>query len=320
MPDDPDELFVIDHLLQHRPRMSVPVVHQGDAEVRLRAVGDDGARVSSDTIVTVDAMVEGIHWDHRLTAEDVGWKLVAVNASDVNAMGCTPTWGVMTIALPRPLNRQWVEDFARGMGNALTEWSIDLIGGDTTASTGPIMTTLTLAGQGEHIIGRSNAQVGDDIWITGTLGCAAAGFLLESPTPHCQQALAKPSPPMGLGAALANANIVHAMMDISDGLSKDLSTLCRTSGVGAIVQSEDLPMRTEVAAHPDALAMAVGFGEDYGLLFTAAPQHRTRILELSKPWGAVTNVGVIDDRKDLGARLHNMSWPTHMFSHFGDES
>ena len=102
MPDDPDELFVIDHLLQHRPKMSAPVVHQGDAEVRLRAAGDDGARISFDTIVTVDAMIEGVHWDHRLTAEEVGWKLVAVNASDVNAMGCTPTWGVMTMLFLAP--------------------------------------------------------------------------------------------------------------------------------------------------------------------------------------------------------------------------
>ena len=300
--------------------MSAPVVHQGDAEVRLRAAGDDGARISFDTIVTVDAMIEGVHWDHRLTAEEVGWKLVAVNASDVNAMGCTPTWGVMTIALPRPLNRRWVQDFARGMGSALTEWSIDLVGGDTTASTGPIMATLTMAGQGEHIVGRSNAQVGDDVWVTGTLGCAAAGFLLDSPSPDCHQALARPYPPIGLGAALAQADVVHSMMDLSDGLSRDLSTLCKTSGVGAIVQPELLPMREEVAKQPTALSMAVGFGEDYGLLFTADPKHRDHILQLSEPWSSVSRIGIVDDRQDLGARLQNMSWPAHGFSHFGDES
>ena len=320
MPDDPDESFVIDHLLQHRPRMSVPAVHQDDAEVRLRAVGDDAARISSDSVVTVDAMVEGIHWDHRLTAADVGWKLVAVNASDINAMGCMPTWAVMTIALPRPLDRQWVKDFAQGMGEALGEWSIDLVGGDTTASGGSTMATLTLAGQGQHIIGRSPAQAGDDVWVTGMLGSAAAGFLLQSPSPQCQQALTRPRPPIGLGKALAEAGIVHAMMDISDGISRDLTTLCRTSGVGAVVQAESLPMLDEVAAHPNALAMAVGFGEDYELLFTAAPENRESILHTSEPWGKPFRIGVIDDNKHLGARLHEMSWPAHVFSHFGGEA
>ena len=107
------------------------------------------------------------------------------------------------------------------------------------------------------------------------------------------------------------------MMDLSDGLSRDLSTQCKTSGVGAIVQPDLLPMREEVAKQPTALSMAVGFGEDYGLLFTADPKHRDLILQLSEPWSSVSRIGIIDDRLDLGARLQNMSWPAHGFSHFG---
>ena len=84
-------------------------------------------------------MVEGIHWDDRLSAEDVGWKLVACNASDINAMGGHPTWALLSIALPAPLDRGWVTDFARGLGAAMRRWNIVLAGGDTTRSTGPRM-------------------------------------------------------------------------------------------------------------------------------------------------------------------------------------
>ena len=142
----------------------------------LYAPGDDAACVPGNAVVTVDAMVEGVHWDDKLSAADVGWKLVAVNASDINAMGALPQWAVLTLSVPQPADRIWVESFAHGLGQALEEWSIQLVGGDTTRSETNRMVSLTMTGTTEHPVGRTGAQPGDDIWVSGSLGGAAAGF------------------------------------------------------------------------------------------------------------------------------------------------
>ena len=304
MPDDPDESFIVDTLLRSRP--------EGPPKGPTSALftpGDDAAVLHNNACVTVDAMVEGVHWDDRLSPADVGWKLVAVNASDINAMGGLPTWAVLTVAIPRPIERGWVEAFAEGLSQALAEWGIALVGGDTTRSPGPKMVSLTLSGQANRPIGRDGARPGEDIWVSGPLGAAAAGFFDSGAD---ASALRRPTPPIGMGAKLAD--MATSMMDLSDGLARDLPRLCSASGVGALVDPAAIP------AHPaakESLAMVVGFGEEYELLFTAPPRFRERIMNVGAQFNRTpTRIGTTNDSQT--AKLDGEDWPALSFSHFGD--
>jgi thiamine-monophosphate kinase len=306
MPDDPDESFIVDTLLEARPE-GPP---RGSTSAPF-APGDDAAVVEFDRCVTVDAMIEGVHWDDALSAEDVGWKLAAVNASDINAMGAVPRWAVLTIAVPTPLDKSWIRGFSRGFGAALAEWNIQLVGGDTARSPGPRMLSLTLTGEAQNPIGRDGAQPGDDIWVSGPLGGAAAGFLLNGAS---TEALRRPHPPMGLGPGLVG--IASAMMDLSDGLARDLPRLCTASGVGAEVEPTALPLHPNLDQAEDPLPLAVGFGEEYELLFTAPPAHRDAIRQMAAQHNRdPSRIGIINEAS--GATLVGMQWPALAFSHFG---
>ena len=314
MPDDPDESFVIQTVLEHRPSGAVPSITKKGSGITLYAPGDDAAPIRGDAVVTVDAMVEGVHWDDTLSPADVGWKLVASNASDINAMGAQPEWAVLTLCLPRPLHRGWVLDFAEGLGEALKQWSIHLIGGDTTRSPSSRMLSMTMGGHTAHPIDRCGATAGDDLWVTGSLGGAAAGFFGETVD---KTVLRRPSPPIGLGTALAKAQIPTAMMDLSDGLSQDLPRLCHASGVGAIVDETTLPPHPSLADHAQPLPFMVGFGEEYELLFTASPNNRGLVEATGASFGTnVSRIGRIHDDPSKGAHLTHCEWPTPLFSHF----
>ena len=312
MPDDPDESFVIETLLSQRLPGAPASVGAEVTGVGLYAPGDDAAMVTPTTCVTVDTMIEGIHWDAKLSAEDVGWKAVAVNASDINAMGGQPTWALLAIALPRPLDRAWVENFSLGMGSALKAWNIRLVGGDTTSSPGPRMVSLTLCGDVPSPLGRNGAQVGDDVWVSGALGGAAAGFCLSGTANR--EKLKRPQPPIGLGSALVG--IANAMMDLSDGLAQDLPRMCSASGVGAEIDTLSIPLDPALDGVEDALDYAVGFGEDYELLFTSSPHSRDEVMAACHSFQRVpTLIGVITAGPE--ARLTDRSWPPLKFSHFG---
>ena len=305
MPDDPDESFIVETILRRRPE-GAPV---GPTSAAMTP-GDDAAVLPNHECVTVDAMVEGVHWDDRLGPWDVGWKLVAANASDINAMGGTPTWAVLTIALPRPLDRAWVTAFSEGLGAGLQQWNIALIGGDTTRSTGPKMVSLTVCGSAPLPVGRDGAQVGDDLWVSGPLGGPAAAFA----SPRADPApLKRPTPPIGLGRQLAG--IATAMMDLSDGLARDLPRLCRASEVGALVDPDAVPIHAQAAG---SLSLAVGFGEEYELLFTAPTHRRDDVMATATAFGR-TPVRIGRMRSTCMAELEGMAWPTPMFSHFGGD-
>ena len=321
MPDDPDESFVINTLLKHRDGRAAPPIHSSDRCVPLFAPGDDAAMISPNVAVTVDTMVEGVHWDAALSPEDVGWKLVACNASDINAMGGMPTWAVLSLALPRPLERKWVERFARGMAEAMGEWGITLVGGDTTRSADTRMASLTLGGHVEKPLGRSFAVPGQTLWVSGPLGGPAAGHLLKSTDPEANRLLRRPNPPIGLGAALAKSIHLGAMMDLSDGLTRDLHRLCTASGVGAQVLPDALPAHPSISTHPDAIALMTGFGEEYELLFTADPDGQNEIETICEAFGRTPSaIGHTTDESDKGPILVNQEWPPLRFSHFGGEA
>ena len=314
MPDDPDEPFVIDTILAE---CGAPIAPEAEAHaLSVFAAGDDAAMVDARTAVTVDTMVEHVHWDERLSAADVGWKLVACNASDINAMGGQPSWALLSIALPTPLDRQWVTDFAAGLGAAMRQWNVVLAGGDTTRSPGPRMVSLTLAGDVPRVIGRHGASEGDEVWVSGPLGGPAAGFAM---THSANPALRRPTPPIGLGQRLAASGCVSAMMDLSDDLGQDLTRLCKASGVGALINPDRLPAHPDARGASDAISLMTAFGEEYELLFTAAPDSRERIQAAAAAFDRrPVCIGLVDDNTHSGARLDGREWPEPRFTHFGD--
>jgi thiamine-monophosphate kinase len=305
MPDDPGESSVIAALLSGRPHGSGP-------PPRLDA-GDDVAILADGTAVGTDLMVEGVHWDARSSAEDVGWKLVAVNASDLGATGATPAWATLNLALPRPVDAAWVGGFARGLHDALGAWGVRLIGGDTTRSAGPRFAGLTMGGPAPRPVTRAGARPGDQLWVTGTLGDAAHGFHHDGPGLAW---LRRPAPPVRFGVALADAGLATAMLDLSDGLARDLGRLCAASGCGARVDADALPASDAVAAAPDRLALQTAFGDDYQLLFATAPDAGPAVRALAARHGVqVTWVGACTAHGP--AVLAGEAWPAPTFSHFG---
>jgi thiamine-monophosphate kinase len=280
-----------------------------------REPGHDGVVVSAARgreVVAMDTLVEGVHFDHRLGPADVGWKSVAVNVSDVGAMGARPTWGLLSLALPAPLDHAWVDGFAEGLHEALAHWGVGLVGGDTVRSPGPIVVTLTVAGDAAGAVpGRGGARPDDALWVTGKLGRASAGFAGVGDLGW----LRRPEPPVAFGAALAEAAIPHAMMDLSDGLRTDLRRLCATSGVGARVDPRAIPIADSLAGRADALDHAVAFGDDYELLF-ASDADPEQIAALAGAHGTtVARIGTITEAHEVV--LSEGAWPAPRFAHFG---
>ena len=261
--------------------------------------------------VTTDTMVEGVHWDDRLSAEDVGWKLVAVNVSDLAAMAARPAWAVLALSLPDPPDEAWVEGFARGLGAAARRWGFVLAGGDTTRSPGPVVASLTLAGPADRPVLRSGGRAGDTLWVTGELGLAAEGFLAEQPSIHAQRRLRRPEPRLSVGLALAG--VATAMMDLSDGLATDLPRLCASSGTGADVRSSDVP---GVAT----LSWRLAWGDDYELLFAAPTEATDAVASISAMHGVpIAAIGALC--ADPGRILLDGApdWPVPAFAHFRRE-
>ncbi len=306
MPDDPGERSLIATLLEGR--FEAPALRP------LVDVGDDAAVLPGGLALSADAMVEGVHWDGRLSPEDVGWKLVASNVSDLGAMGATPSWALLTLCLPRPLDLVWVRAFTVGLHAACAHFGLRLVGGDCTASPGPRMLSLAVGGHAPAPVTRAGARPGDLLWVSGTLGEAAAGFFWGG---DALAALRRPDPPVALGVALAEEGLASAMMDLSDGLALDLGRLCAASGVGAQVLARALPASAAVAAAPDRLSLQVAFGEDYELLFTSPAHRKADVLALGRRLGrSVHAIGTIDDQAAAGARLDSGPWPAGRFSHF----
>lgn len=274
--------------------------------------GDDAAVLADGTALTVDALVEGIHWDHRLSPADVGFKAVAASVSDLCSMGAAPRW--MLLALSTRADDAWIEAFAAGLGEAARRWNVELVGGDTTGSPGPTVVSVTMGGACVAApLTRTGARPGDAVWITGLPGLAGAGWMLDEPPLEALRALRRPEPPLDFALALATERLPTAMMDLSDGLASDLPRLCAASGVGATLDPAALPLHPALAGLSDPLAIQLGGGEDYQLLFTTAPE--APVEALARRYGvAVARIGRITE----GARVELLgrAWPAPAFDHF----
>jgi thiamine-monophosphate kinase len=290
-------------------------------------VGDDAAVLADGTAVTVDALVEGVHWDDRLSPADVGHKLVAVSVSDLAATGASPTWAVLTLALPPGAAEGFVSGFARGLADALRRWDIALVGGDTVRTGGPVVVSLTLAGRcvGAPLV-RSGARPGDDVWVTGTPGLAGLGWRTADAPPEALEALRRPDPPLAFALDVARSGLAHAAMDLSDGLERDLPRLCAASGVAAEIDAASLPSHPALEASDDALVHRLAGGDDYQLLLAAPPAAHPALVELAARHGTrLTCIGRVlpahaaPEHARSGAFLRHGPWPDASFLHFPAE-
>ena len=259
-------------------------------------------------VLTTDAIVEGVHFLGDDPADQVAQKLLRVNLSDLASKGAIPVGYLLTTALPRERDEAWLERFAAGLARDQKEFGIGLLGGDSVATTGPVTLSVTAVGRvcvGEAVL-RGGAKPGDTVFVSGTLGDGALGLkVLRGELPKLGAAhrdfLADryrlPRPRLELGRRLVG--IAHAMMDISDGLVGDLGHLCKTSGVGAVVEETRLPLstaaRAAAAADASLLVAPLAGGDDYELLFTASLDASDAIAILARETNVpVTAVGRIE--------------------------
>ncbi len=260
-----------------------------DAPRTLLGVGDDAAliRPSRGQVLAVaaDMLVGGRHFFMDADPGAVGHKALAVNLSDMAAMGATPRWATLGIALPKN-DERWVAAMSRGFMALARKHGVDLIGGDTTR--GPLNLCVQIIGEvpARQALRRDGAQPGDDIWVSGTLGDAAlavaarAGKIRLKPAERrqLQRRLDLPEPRVALGLALRGA--ARSAIDVSDGLVADLGHVCERSRVAAVVAFERIPSSALLRRHlasPVAQSALLGGGDDYELCFTAAPAKRAAV-------------------------------------------
>jgi len=245
-------------------------------------IGDDGAVLipsqGRDLISVVDTLVYGIHYPETLAPEDIGYRAVAVNLSDVAAMGARPRW--MTLALTLADSEPaWLDGFARGLFAAADEHALALVGGDTTRGTETVISVQIIGDvdPGKAML-RAGAQPGDTIYLSGSIGDAAAGLsILQSGLPRSDDVdylirrFTRPAARIEVGAAISA--IAHAAIDLSDGLYSDLGKLLAASSVAGSLELADIPLSshiTNLMGEDDALRFALGGGDDYELCFTAS--------------------------------------------------
>jgi thiamine-monophosphate kinase len=254
--------------------------------------GDDAAvlqvPLDRQVVVTTDLLIEGIHFRREWSDfYSVGWKAAAVNLSDMAAMGADPTFTFVSLAFPKDETVEGLERLYDGLCDCLMRYGAQLAGGDTSAAVDGLVINVTLLGtvpRGQALT-RSGAKIGDVLLVTGTLGDSAAGLALlsqrsvvkaEKTSPECVLAHRRPQPRVVAARAARETGLVHAAMDLSDGLTGDTAKLCAASGVGARIDAAALPISDalKVAAAElgrPALNFALSGGEDYELLLTAAP-------------------------------------------------
>jgi thiamine-monophosphate kinase len=276
-------------------------------------IGDDCALLAPSPgmqlAVSSDMLVEGRHFFAGADPFDLGHKCLAVNLSDLAAMGAAPLGFTLALALPSA-DPAWLDGFSRGLFALADAHGCELVGGDTTK--GPLNICITIFGEIKPglALRRDAAAPGDDIWISGTLGdarLALAGYLDEAAlAPGDQQLAARrmhtPSPRVSLGRLLAEGRLAHAALDISDGLVGDLGHILAASNAGATLDVDALPAGPVLARQPPALRrrFTAAGGDDYELCFTAPPDQRDAILAAGAQCGTpVTRVGRIEAEPGL---------------------
>jgi len=296
----------------------------GDTEHVLLGIGDDAAVIETADgvqLVTTDMLIEGIHF-RRDTVEPamLGRKALAVSLSDIAAMGATPRDALISIAVPADVAVRELDAFYSGLKELARSTNVNILGGDTTSSKADLCISVTVMGvaRRDEVLYRSGARIGDRLLVTGPLGDAAGGLRVLTGSADVSSdvmeylRLAHLSPRLFLTEAriFATSGVVGAAIDLSDGVASDLSHICRASGVGAVLESEAIPISDELralclATMDDPLHLALSGGEDYRLLVTAFP---TAIEPLRDRIGNATgcrlfDIGEIVAGEGVGLRL-----------------
>ncbi len=329
------------------------IVATSSAEL-IVGIGDDAAafRTSSDllTLLTTDVLIEDVHFKlDYFTFQQLGWRALAVNLSDIAAMGGSPKYAVFSLGLPEKIRVEAVEEFYRGAKELGDKFQTAVIGGDTTQSPDRLFISVTVVGEVEEekLMRRSGARVGDTVFVTGTLGGARAGLqLLESNNnPPLKggvpsRAASKhgvliekhltPQPRINEARFLVQNFPIHSMIDISDGLASEINHICKHSGVGALLNAHEIPIDSASKETADffkekALDYALNGGEDFELLFTG-PQEVANELQKrfrDKFGFECSKIGAIKEQAD-GIILEDTNGgriPIHAkgYEHFGAE-
>jgi thiamine-monophosphate kinase len=297
-------------------------------------IGDDGALLlvpeKMELVVSIDTLVSGVHFFADVSPEALGHKALAVNLSDLAAMGAEPAWVTLALTLP-DVDESWLKGFVQGFANLARQHNVALVGGDTTR--GPL--AITVQAHGWVPLGkalrRDGARAGDDIYVTGVLGDAAL-CLLASQEPRAEQMveslrdrLERPQPRIEAGLALRG--LATSAIDLSDGLTADLGHILQASSLGATVSMAQLPLSESVShwvQQEGSWTTVLAGGDDYELCFTAAPAHRDEIDKIGQTLGLlISRIGNIESQPGLRiVQRDGELWQGSVggFDHFADSS
>ena len=276
----------------------------------IRGIGDDAALLEFEPgdhcVVSTDTLVAGVHFPLDTAPSDIGYKTAAVNLSDLAAMGARARFCTLALTLPS-MDTGYAAALIDGLLELLDSHAVALVGGDTTR--GPLSLTLTAIGSvpAGSALTRDGARAGDGVYVSGSLGDAAAGLMLRG-AEHASaegehrlarkrllQRLARPSPRLALGVALRG--IAHSCIDVSDGLGADLGHICRASGLAAVLESASLPvsraLSTWISDPRQLLALQLA-GDDYELCFTVPPEREPALAQIaSATHTPITRIGIL---------------------------
>ena len=277
------------------------------------AIGDDAAVAKPERgaleVLTTDSLIEGIHFDRRFSAPaDIGWKALAVNLSDIAAMGATPRLALLSLGLPNHPSADEVYALVDGFLALAGEARVTLAGGNITRSPGPLVVEATLVGfvRPRRVLTRAGGRVDDDLYVTGEVGAAAAGLaalragepLDDAGLRACAERHRRPHPRVRVGALLGRNRAASACMDLSDGLADAVRQVAEASGTGAAIDADAIPVPAAARAWferagEDAILSAVAGGDDYELLFAAPRRARGRLATVARQARgvAITRIG-----------------------------
>ena len=283
-------------------------------------IGDDAAVAEPERnrleVFTVDAVVDGVHVDRRFTPPDaIGHRSMAVNLSDLAAMGATPRLALLSMALPSDLPVADFDGIIGGIASQAAAAAVAVIGGNLTRTPGPLTIDVTAVGTVKRrgALTRGAARPGDIVYVTGTIGAAAAGLqMLQAGTPEvsaaCVERYLRPTARLRVGALLGRNKAASACIDLSDGLADGVMRIAEASGVGITLDADTIPVDPDAArwfaertSHP--LVPAMSGGDDYELLFTVRPRLRGRLRAAVRHGGTpITRIGVCTNDGKLGIR------------------
>lgn len=319
------EFDIIERFFSRRSRRADVIV----------GVGDDGAVLDvparSCLVAAIDTLVEGVHFPSGTAGAYVGHRALAVNLSDIAAMGAEPAWATLSLSIPAA-DEVWLEEFARGFYELADRHGVSLVGGDTVR--GPLVVTVSILGLVSESgwLSRAGARSGDLIYVSGSPGEAAAGLeILQAgkrradrtdPESRLIDRFLLPEPRVQLGLALGG--LASAAIDVSDGLAVDLGRLCSASSCGACIELESLPVATALRARYAAdrcEQLVLGGGDDYELLFTVPPANVDKLQAATRNMAQCRQIGRIVEGKELTFTRHGEPTPVRPsgFDHFATQ-